>query len=329
MSSFNTVTKVKYSDRTAEPVTLNEYIVFQDDKSKLKYLVFRFTNNVTQQLLGMRFEVCQYNVDNDLIEKSVVAYDRFLAGAEEEFVPKAKLRVSYYCSTISVRLIQAAFDRFVWNEGEFNDNTYKFGMFYHDEVHTDEDKESSKKPKADNVKKQKDKKERKEKQDKRVRQPFTIKDVTARNRAIFPKIFNVLVVILVLVFVSVTLVLFKKDTKKFTFGDYLVRVYDDGVAIYGYTGSKNNLVIPEKIGDYTVTKIDSGAFKNSDISTVTINYELTVSTDAFVNCKKLRNFNAKAKVTVMSGAFKGCNEALKDNFSYPENSKILPDYIVD
>ena len=196
MSSFNTVTKIRYTDKSSDPVTLGEYIVFQDDKSKRKYIVFRFNNNVTQQLLGMQFEVCQYNVDNNLIEKSVVVYDKFLAGAEEEFVPKAKLRVSYNCSTISVRLIQAAFDRFVWKEGEFHDNTYKFGMFYNDETHPKEE-ESETDKKAKKTKKIKDKKVKPEKQ-KKSKHPFIMRDATTRNLTKLPLVFNVIIIMAVL-----------------------------------------------------------------------------------------------------------------------------------
>lgn len=303
MSSFNTVTKIRYDDKSDEPVTLNEYIVFQDDKSKRKYLVFRFSNNVTQQLLGMQFEVCQYNVDGNLIEKSVAVYNEFLAGAEEEFVPKAKLRVSYNCATISVRLIQAAFDRFVWKEGEYADNTYKFGMFYNDSTHP-QDESDTEKQKKSKIKKTKREKPEKVKKSKN---PFALKDATTGNLAKFPKVFNVLIIILVLAFVSVTLVLFKKDTKKFTDGDYLVRITASGdAAVYGYTGSEANLVIPEKLGGYTVSKIDGGAFKNSDIVSVTFNSEVIIDTGAFVNCAKLAQVNSKYKIFILDDAFKNC-----------------------
>lgn len=303
MSSFNTVTKIRYTDKTAEPVTLNEYIVFQDDKSKRKYIVFRFSNNVTQQLLGMQFEVCQYNVDGNLIEKSVVVYNQFLAGAEEEFVPKAKLRVSFNCATVSVRLIQAAFDRFVWKEGEYADNTYKFGMFYNDETKPQEGEAEPKKEKK--AKKIKDKKEKRTNY-KKSKYPFVIKDATTKNLSKFPKVFNVLVIILVLAFVVGSLVLFKKDTKKFTEGDYLVKIYDDGVAIYGYTGSATNLVIPAKIGGYEVAKIDSGAFKNSDVARVTISCELTIASGAFVNCKNLTGIYSSYKITTLGDPYQNC-----------------------
>ena len=305
MSSFNTVTKIKYTDKSSDPVTLNEYIVFQDDKSNRKYIVFRFNNNVTQQLLGMQFEVCQYNAENNLIEKSVVVYDKFLAGAEEEFVPKAKLRVSYHCTTISVRLIQAAFDRFVWKEGEFEDNTYKFGMFYNDEVRPQEEGEGDSK-KAKKAKKIKDKKEKREKY-KKSKHPFVLRDATTRNLTKLPLIFNVIIIIAVLAFVGVTLFMFKKDAKKFTDGDYLVRIRaDGGVAVYGYLGDETNLVIPEKLGGYEVTKIDGGAFKDSKISTVTFSGEMTVDTGAFVNCKNLQVVSSDYAVTVLEDAFRNC-----------------------
>ena len=303
MSSFNTVTKIRYTDRSDEPVTLNEYIVFQDDKSKRKYIVFRFSNNVTQQLLGMQFEVCQYNVDGDLIEKSVVVYNQFLAGAEEEFVPKAKLRVSFDCSTISVRLVQAAFDRFVWKEGEYADNTYKFGMFYNDSTNPQNESEpdKQKKPKGKKCKREKPVKSKKSKR------PFVLKDATTGNLAKLPKVFNVLVIAAVLAFVSVTLVLFKKDTKKFTDGDYLVRITADGdAAVYGYLGSESNLVIPEKLGGYKVAKIDGGAFKNSDVVSVTVNSVVTIDTGAFQNCKKLTGVYPWNKIIENEDAFLNC-----------------------
>lgn len=303
MSSYNTVTKIKYNDKSAEPVTLSEYIVFEDDKSKRKYIVFRFSNNVTQQLLGMQFEVCQYNVDGDMIEKSVVVYDKFLAGAEEEFVPKAKLRVSYNCSTISVRLITASFDRFVWKEGEYEENTYKFDMFFDDETHP-QDENSPEKPKKEKTKKAKKQKSEKTKKSKH---PFVLKDATKRNLAKFPKVFNVLIIIAVIAFVVVSLVLFKKDTKKFTDGDYLVRITAEGdAAVYGYLGDETNLVIPEEIGGYKVSKIDGGAFKNSDIVSVTFSVILTVDTGAFVNCKNLRDVNCKYGTAVLENAFQDC-----------------------
>ncbi|MCM1437718.1 MAG: leucine-rich repeat domain-containing protein [Roseburia sp.] len=316
MSSFNTVTKIKYTDNASDLVSLNEYIVFQDDKARRKYIVFKFVNNVTQQLLGMQFEVCQYNAENNLLEKSVVVYNKFLAGAEEEFVPKAKLRVSYDCTSVSVRLIQAAYDRFVWKEGEYKDNCYNFDQFYHDEKRNDADKLNVKERKA------REKKPKKKKY-KKSRKSFVLKDATTKNFTKMPVVFNVIAFIAVLAFIVGSLFLFKRDAKKFTQGDYLVRIIASGdVAVYGYTGDKTELVIPEKLGSYNVAKIDSGAFESSNITKVTIKCELTIEGGAFKNCKNLTTVQSDYRLTVLDNAFEGCT-SLK-SVSYPGYSGNLP-----
>ena len=301
MSSYNAVTKIAYSGSPTDLVTLNEYIMFQDDKAKRKYLIFKFKNNVTQQLLGMQFEVCQFNADGDLIEKSIVIYDKFLASAEEEFVPKAKLRVSYYCASIQITLMQAAFDRFIWKEGEYEDNSYKFDHFFHDEMTLKGDEKKDKKP--EKVKKSKEKKPKKDKKKKK----FSLKDATRKNLAKFPVVYYALVFIIIIAFVATTVLLFKRDGTKFSDGDYNLRIVTDGeVAICGYTGKSAEVVIPETIGEYTVTTIDGGAFKNSKISAVVIDGSVVINGGAFVSCASLTSVKAAERVTVKSGAFQNC-----------------------
>ena len=70
------------------------------------------------------FEVSQYDIDGNLVEKSVVIYNKFLSKPNASFVPNAKLKVNFAFKTLSVRLVQAAFDRFLWKEGHRN-----FGFF--------------------------------------------------------------------------------------------------------------------------------------------------------------------------------------------------------
>ena len=304
MSSYNNITKIKYTGTPTELVTLDEYIMFQDDKAKRKYIIFRFSNNVTQQLLGMQFEVCQYNVDGDLLAKSIVIYNKFLAGPEEEFVPKAKLRVGYRCTSISIRLIQAAYDRFLWKEGEYEDNSYKFDHFFHDEKLLARSGDAKTHNKA--VKEEKEKKPKKQKKNKKR---FSLRDATRKNLAKFPVFFNVIVFILVIGFVIASLVIFKNDGTKFTVGNYRLRMIGggkDSVAIYGYTGTESQLVIPEKIEDYTVTKIDGGAFNKARITSVSFEGKVTVAERAFENCASLTSVASGKAVTVMAGAFYKC-----------------------
>ena len=56
MSSFNNVRKIKYFREPDVVVALEEYIVFEDERAKEKFVVFKFVNNISQQLLGMEFD---------------------------------------------------------------------------------------------------------------------------------------------------------------------------------------------------------------------------------------------------------------------------------
>ena len=71
MSSYNNIEKIKYASPDCV-VTLQEYIVFENERAEEKYVVFKFSNNVSQQLLGIEFEVSQYDIEGNLVEKSVV-----------------------------------------------------------------------------------------------------------------------------------------------------------------------------------------------------------------------------------------------------------------
>lgn len=306
MSLYNNIEKIKYTKNTSEVVNLKEYIVFENERAEEKYVVFKFANEVNQQLLGMEFEVSQYNIDNALIETSVVIYDKFLAKANEEFVPNAKLKVNYNCKTISIKLLKAAYDRFLWNEGEYEDNSYKFEHYFRDE--------QSRRPVTASA--NSENRPQKEEKKKFNGKKFELKRQTKKNIARFPAFFLALVFIAVSAFVGVSLYFFEKKSKKFTIDDFKLRiVYDDNVSIYGYVGDDETLEIPQTIGKYTVVQIDSGAFTNCNMTGVTINANLTIEEHAFVNCKNLEIIYSPPSVTVTifddpMDICKGCDQAM-------------------
>lgn len=198
MSSYNRIVKLRYEDDASSIVSLDEYIIFADDMQKLKHIVFKFKNNVTQQLLAMQFEVCQYDEDGNLLEKSVVMYNKFLAEAEEEFVPKAKLRVSYYCACISFRLLQAAFQRFVWKEGSIEECEYDFDYYGHDGT----PEKGAKEKKSERGGRQK--KYTQTQVEYTARRRFVLKDATRKNRSKLSVLFNIFAVIIIVVFTFLT-----------------------------------------------------------------------------------------------------------------------------
>lgn len=323
MSSFNSITKLKYSGNPSDLVTLNEYIMFQDDRSKRKYLVFKFNNNVTQQLLGMRFEVCQYNVDGNIIEKSIVVYNKFLAGPEEEFVPKAKLRVDYECKTISITLLQASFDRFIWKEGEYKESGVKFDNFFdeasakaanralNDENYYSRSRRSSKKDGEKD-----EEKPAKQKKQKKAKKEFILKDGTSKNVSKVPAVLNVIIFFVLVAFVITTVLIYKKTSTQLTYSTpagqfYLHKNSSEGKAgIYGYDGDETELEIPEKIGGYLITNIEPNAFKKSKVVSVTYtgNYSnFTINTNAFYDCPNLQSVTSEnCAVWAQEAAFVNC-----------------------
>lgn len=198
MSSYNRIEKLRYEDDASSIVALEEYIIFADDLQKIKHIVFKFKNNVTQQLLAMRFEVRQYDEDGNLLEKSTVMYNKFLAEAEEEFVPKAKLRVSYNCACISFKLLQAAFQRFVWKEGSIEECEYDFDYYGHDG--TPENGVKGKK----STKSEQRKKYTQTVVEYTARRRFVLKDATRKNRSKLSVFFNIFAVIVIVTFTFLT-----------------------------------------------------------------------------------------------------------------------------
>ena len=337
MSSYNSIEKIKYTEDLSDAVSLDEYIVFANERNELKYIVFKFSNNVNQQLLGMKFEVSQYDMHDNLIERSVVIYNNFLAKANSSFVPKAKLRVLYACKRISVRLIQAAFDRVMWNEGEYVDNTYKFEHFARDERYIEEKDRPKASPKPTPAPKRK--KERGER--------FTSRNIMKKNIAVFPKVFYWLTSILLLVAMGLAIWVFPNYSKQFTLKGYELEIIaDDLVTIRGYEGDEKELTVPDNINGYkvtrigkdafrylsatkitlpeSVTQIEAGAFKNlKALKTVTCtSTSLTVEALAFENVTSLTEFDM-AGATLKKNCFSGCGNLSKITFARTDVEKFV------
>ena len=299
MSSYNKIEKIKYTESLSDAVSLDEYIVFSNERNELKYIVFKFSNNVNQQLLGMKFEVSQYDMHNNLIEKSVVIYNSFLAKANSSFVPKAKLKVLYACKSISVRLVQAAFDRVMWNEGEYIDNTYKFEHFARDERYIEEQD----RPKAEPAKTPVSKREKVEHTER-----FTSKNIIKKNIAVFPKVFYWLTSILLLIAIGVAIWLFPSFTKRFTLHGYdLEIIADKSVRLCGYEGDEEAIVVPSRIEEYQVVRIGAGAFRYLSASEITLPDSITtIEAGAFKSMKALKSVKCAApSIVIESKAFDG------------------------
>ena len=117
MSSFNDIKKINYKDNRDSIVALKEYILFKDEIGKKQLLIFKFQNNLNQELSKMTFNVMQYDSENFMIKKSTVNYDDFTVDRGEAFVPKLKMEVDIFCNTIEVELTYAKFERVEYING--------------------------------------------------------------------------------------------------------------------------------------------------------------------------------------------------------------------
>lgn len=267
MSSFNNVRKIKYFRDPDAVVALEEYIVFEDERAEEKFVVFKFVNNISQQLLGMEFEVSQYGADGELVEKSVAIYNKFLAKPNKSFVPNAKLKVNYLTRTISVRLIKAAFDRFLWKEGEYLDNSYKFEHYAKDRdfVFGKASAPSPQSPQPQKIKQTKRKKYL----------PFKAKNATRKNIPKFPGVLNGIICVIIFVAIFLAIYFFPKTSDRITvdaFNLHIINSSDNTAAVYGYRGKDKDVTIPAEIGGYKVIRLDSGAFKDSYIQSVSFQH---------------------------------------------------------
>lgn len=302
MSSYNRIEKIKYTKNPSDVVALHEYILFEDEKAEEKYVVFKFMNNMNQRLRELRFEVLQYDAENELVEKSVVVHDNFVAEQNAMFVPNAKLKVNYACKSLRVNLVFAAFDRVKWEQGELRDNSYEFGSYAKDIGRASPGGKPPKTVQTISV----------PAPEEIPKHGFAIKNVFRRNIAVFPKVFFAFVCIALVAFVAVTLFLFKRSASKFSIDGFdLMKVSEDSVNICGYDGTGSELTIPAKIGKYTVHKITTDAFKNAKVKSIVFETEedIVIESNAFANCNALTSVTAAATagtITVLPNGFTNC-----------------------
>lgn len=300
MTSYKNVVTVKYTQNPTDIVALREYILYEDEKQDAKFALLKFVNNLDQRLHGVKFEVMQYDAEEKLLAKTLAVYDKFTADANETFVPKAKLRLRSDCARISLKLIAAAFDRVRWEKGEFTDNSYTFDRYVHDvrAVPGQKAELPAEKPTVP----------QKPVPRKKQSNAFTVRDVYHKNVAKFPRVFNVLTMLMVLGFVVATAFVFRYTSSSLTVGDFdLLATSKTTATVCGYNGTAKELVIPSKVGDYNITRIAAGAFRKSSATSVTFeSAALTLEGFAFDECSALQNVRSDGDIVLLANAFNQC-----------------------
>jgi hypothetical protein len=309
MSFFNNIEKIAYRKHTDDPVVLQEYIKFTDEKQKEKYLVFKFKNNLTQRVKEIKVLVNLFDKNNMLIGTTTFVYKNFVAKGLEEFVPTAKLDVNYDTKYIEVKVIYALFDTLVWEEEKL---TQLKNVSFESDVA------------VDTKTKKISKKVEKEKAPKGSRKT-KLKDISKGNKVVFPK---VLAGLLSLVLIGITVYGVynaKTNSKSFSDSNFEYEITSSKqVAITKYVGKSTKVVIPAKYKDYSVTAIEEEAFNSSKVKTVSFEGgKITIKSNAFIDCSSLVEVidTVGAVRTVNKNGFNNCSKLLRVELV---KAKLLP-----
>lgn len=105
-----------------------------------------------------------------------------------------------------------------------------------------------------------------------------------------------------------------------------ISVENDLIEIIGYTGSNNNVIIPDYIDGNPVIRIAYHAFENNSSITIVrlpknIHY---IDSYSFANCQNLQSINIPSSVDIWPYAFEGC-VSLK-HISFEENEKNINEF---
>ena len=321
MSSFNNITKIKYNQNQSDPVSLCEYVLCSDTNNK-KVVVFKFKNNLNQQLSEIKFEVFQYDENNDLIEKVVVSHDNFKTPEGEFFIPNAKLRVLDNCVSIKTVLLYAKFERVEWSNNEFTELTYTKYEFRNDYKKVKNSNKISK-PTIKSRFLNKVEVLGEKQQAERLYRGLTRKkgfSATSTYNATRSKVafwFTLAFSILLVLYVGVSAGIYKFTSKVIFDGtfDYTI-LSNTEVSITDYEGKEKDVTIPMYFREYKIVSIGEEAFENSYITSITFTSEITIEDKAFKGSSLLTTFNnADLVKSIGYNAFEGCSSLKEVEFS--------------
>ena len=304
MSSFNDIKKVNYTDNADSVVALKEYICFKDEARKKQLAIFKFQNNLNQQLSKMTFDVMQFDSDNFMIRKTTVNYDDFIADKGEAFVPKMKMELDIFCSSIQINLTYAKFERVEYVNGTLKPIPYSIKEF-----RDNKEKEVTPSKKEQKLLEKQKIKELKKKNKESDKRRMEVQDVTHRNKPLISAVLSTIMCLALIAFVAATVVIYGLNGKLYQSGDYMYEKQSDNtITIHKYYGNEENILIPETIDNLKVIAIDDKAFKNKDCQSVTFTSNVTIGPKAFQDCTNLSQiFGMEFVISVGSEAFKNCS----------------------
>lgn len=324
MNSFNNITKIKYERNQKDIVALVEYIIFEDERNNEKYLVFKFQNNVNQYLNEIKFEISQYDEENNLLAKSIISHGGFYAKENEVFVPNYKLKACNDCAKIEAKLLFARYERVIWENGVYTPVPYTASEFRNDYYRPTPAVQAKSKKLIKAEQKAEYKQFKKLQKQFNKRKNLAVKNIMHRNKTKGPVVFSVILSVLLLIGTGVLTFLSVKNGNVYYDGTFDYQLNGSVVNITDYDGNNNVVVIPLTYTidnkEYPIVGITDGAFKNTKVTDIVLQQNMYIGDSAFENCKKLKSINGDFVTSIGSKAFKNCKSLTKISF---QNAQIV------
>ena len=320
MSSFNNITKIKYNQNQSDPVALFEYVLCSDTENK-KVVVFKFKNNMNQVLSEIKFEVLQYDENNNLIERVLVHHENFTTPEGSFFIPNAKLRVLENCVSVKTVLVFAKFERVSWSNNQFKEIPFTKNDFREEYRKT----KISQKPVKQSIKSRFLEKVEvlSEKQQAAVlyrgltrKKGFSAASTYKATRSKVAFWMTFAFSILLFLYLGISAGIFSFTSKVIFDGtfDYTL-LSNTEASITDYEGKDSSVVIPTYYKDYKIVSIGEKAFDDSYITEITFTSPVTIEDKAFLNSKKLETIiNPEMVTSIGYNAFEGCKSLTSVNF---------------
>lgn len=116
--------------------------------------------------------------------------------------------------------------------------------------------------------------------------------------------------ILLILLISIHILIGCENPKTSPVEDFTYEFEDGNVAITGYTGKDQEIVIPDVIDNRPVTAIGEKAFEGYDLTSITIPKTVTtIGTNAFNNCNLLEEINLQGDLQQCGSYFQSTHDA--------------------
>lgn len=305
---------IQYNSHSTDPLTLAEYYI-KDCGSK-KYIIFKFNNNLNQDLYRYTINVDVYNKDNKLIERTSFKSYNASVLANQTFLSKNKLEVLNECEYIKIKLISAEYKNLVFENGKYTNITKDITANLKDSLKEEkQDKKSLKKNKKRIKKMEKANKKAQKKLIKSSKKNKGSNKFSVKQINLFKLPGGIKFLLFLLIIASIGGLIYSNIYFTDTYGKFATidnityQIKTDTAQVYEGDKESISIEIPQTITykdrEYSVTAIAAGAFKKAKVETLTLNRLIKLYNGAFENSNLREIVNPQYISSVSYNTFKG------------------------